>query len=184
MFNSTDPQRSDGFLGHVCCTVEYPNAWYFKDARKQNRIRFREWVVLFIKPDYLWAVGTRFCPRNAAGNCGQGAHEGIKAFESMFALSVVGARDKTYTRTAGHPAFLPTDEQAEVLIPDRVAREDLLGIGVSTKVQAKSVATSLKRWNVQFPCIWIVPGLFKEPWWLSQKLRSGFRLKAKVFRGG
>ena len=181
-FNQTDTVRCDGFLGHVCCTVEYPNAWYFQKAKEKNP-RLRDWVVLFIEHHYLWAVGTRFCPRNAAANFGQGVHEGIEAFEAMFADSVVGAYGKTYTRDVGHPAFLPTDMQAEVLIPDCVAREDLFGIGVLDKAQAKREADRLKERNAQIPRIWFNPVLFNA-FWLHHMFCSGSRLKAKMYRGG
>ena len=149
-FNSTDPQRRDGFLGHICCTVEYPNAWYFQKAKEKNP-RLCDWVVLFIKPHYLWAVGTRFCPRNAAASFGRDAHKGIEAFEAMFAPYVVGANNKTRERKPGRPAFLPTDEQAEVLIPDRVARKDLLGICVLDEAQAKREVAFLKEMECAVP---------------------------------
>ena len=181
-FAPTDLERHDGCLGYICCTVEYPNAWYFQKAKERNP-RLCDWIVLFIKRRYLWADGTRFCPRNAAANFGQGVHEGVEAFEAMFADSVVGAHGKTYTRTVGHPAFLPTDEQAEVLIPDCVAREDLFGIGVLNEAQAKKEAACLKERNAQIPRIWFNPVLFNA-FWLHHMFCSGSRLTAKVYRGG
>lgn len=182
VFNPTDVNRFDGFSDHVCCSIEYPNAWYFRKARGQDRV-FRDWVVLYIKPHHLWAPGTRFCPRNAAANSGRDAREGFDAFDGMFEPSVLGAYDRTYTRSSTHPGFLPTDEQAEVLIPDRVSREDLLGIGVANESQAKREIARLETLNVQLPRVLIAPDLF-EAEWLSRKLRSGSRPTENVYEGG
>lgn len=182
VFNPTDVRRLDGFPDHVCCSVEYPNAWYFQEARKRDPL-FKDWVVLFLKPHHLWASGTRFCPRNAAANLGRNAQEGIDAFNAMFAHSVVGAKGKTYSRTSRHPAFLPTDEQAEVLIPDRVAREDLIGIGVLGEDQAKREVARLEILNVQIPHVAIVPDFFNAQR-LSQKLRYGVKPTEVNYQGG
>ncbi len=171
VFNATDCARLDGFPDHVCCSIQYPNAWYFRKARS-NESLFADWVVLLIKPHQLWAPGTKFCPRNAAASYGSGVAEGEHAFESMFAQSVTGAYNTTYTRTATHPEWLPTDEQAEVLIPDRVAREDVLGVAVADESQAKREYARLTQLLVEVPPIVIAPAFF-QPQQLSKQLRSG-----------
>ena len=70
VFNPTDSERLDGLPKHVCCSIQYPNAWYFRTARSQERL-FRDWVVVFIRAHYLWRTGTKFCPRNAAASHGR-----------------------------------------------------------------------------------------------------------------
>jgi len=65
LYNATDLARLDGHEDHICCSIEYPNAWYF-DRAKDREPLFRDWVVLLINPRYLWEDGTKFCPRNAA----------------------------------------------------------------------------------------------------------------------
>ena len=126
-FNPVDKQRLDGFPDHVCCSIQYPNAWYFRRVRQHDRI-FRDWVILLIKPAYLWHPGTKFSPRNAASNYGSLVSEGTNGFQNMFAKSVAGSGGQTFSRGADHPACLPTDEQAEVLIPHAVARDDILEV--------------------------------------------------------
>ena len=64
-FNVTDLDRWDRHKEHVCCSVQFPNAWYFRNARVGDRI-FRDWVVMLIAPHYLWMGGTKFCHRNTA----------------------------------------------------------------------------------------------------------------------
>jgi hypothetical protein len=170
VFNATDRARLDGFPDHVCCSIQYPNAWYFRKARDTGHL-FADWVVLLLNPHHLWAAGTKFCPRNAAASSGAGVAEGDHAFEAMFETSVVGAFGRTYTRSASHPAWLPTDEQAEVLIPDRVAREDLIGVAVLDQAQAKREHARLTQLHVEVPPIVVAPDFF-EPYSLSSKLRA------------
>jgi hypothetical protein len=182
VFNATDRERLDGFSDHVCCSVQYPNAWYFRKARAKDRL-FDDWVVLLLHPHHLWGPGTRFCSRNAAADQGSGVEEGDRAFESMFAASVQGAYCKTYRRSFSHPAWLTTDEQAEVLIPDRVAREDVLGVAVADESQAKREHARLTQLLVDVPPLIVAPDFF-NPNRLSLKLRSGITPAETPFKPG
>ncbi|GMU52623.1 MAG: hypothetical protein AMXMBFR33_17690 [Candidatus Xenobia bacterium] len=182
VFNATDRQRLDGCPDYVCCSIQYPNAWYFRRARENESI-FKDWVVVLIKAHHLWAAGTKFCPRNAAANSGRDVEEGDIAFESMFAPTVVGAHGRTFTRSTTHPLWLPTDEQAEVLIPDRVAREDIIAVAVADESQAKREHARLTQLKVDLPAILMIPDFFR-PNSLSAQLRSG-RVPTEIsFRPG
>jgi hypothetical protein len=129
-------------------------------------------VVLLIAPHYLWLPGTKFCPRNAAANFGRSVQSGPDAFEALFAPSVAGAYDTTFRRSASHPLWLPTDEQAEVLIPGRIQREDILGVVVQDEPQARREAARLEQLNEPVPPLFIEP-LFFSAKELSQSLRIG-----------
>jgi hypothetical protein len=172
VLNATDLQRLDGYPDHICCSIQYPNAWYFKKARNNENL-FADWVVLLLQRDHLWAAGTKFCERNAAANCGSGVAEGEEAFDSMFKDQVVGAYNKTFVRTATHPSWLTTDEQAEVLIPDRVAREDILAVAVADLAQAKREHARLTQLQVDVPPLVVASDFFRDPQWLSTQLRAG-----------
>ena len=169
VFNPTDSERLDGYPDHVCCSIQYPNAWYFRKARGREPL-FRDWVILLIKPHYLWYVGAKFCPRNAATEHGRLVDEGAEAFEALFADTVEGTY--TYRRDHRHPAFLPTDEQAEVLIPDHIRRGDVIGIAVYDDEQAQREVARLKLLGQSLSPILIVPEFF-DPNKLSQLLRAG-----------
>ena len=169
IFNPTDKARLDGYPGHVCCSIQYPNAWYFRKARQNERL-FPDWVVLLFDARYLWQAGTKFCPRNAAAERGRLVAEGITAFDSLFAEVVQGV--KVYTRGPHHPDFLPTDEQAEILIPDRISRRDVQSVVVRDHEQAAREASRLKLQGLPVPRLVIVPEFF-EPYALSQELRRG-----------
>ena len=90
----------------------------------------------------------------------------------MFAPRVVGARGREYVRTAERAACLPTDEQAEVLVPDQVVREDILGIAVANESQAKREVARFRRLKQRVPRVVIVKDFFYANR-LSDKLRSG-----------
>ena len=169
VFNPTDVERLDRHPGHLCCSIQYPNAWYFRKAREKE-VLFRDWVVIFIKSHYLWRTGTKFCPRNAAAGYGSAVREGAAAFDGLFAQFVEGNR--TYARGPHHPAFLPTDEQAEVLVPDVVRHDDVIGVAVRDQAQARRETLALKILGHQLPRIFVVAE-FYSPGKLSSLLRAG-----------
>lgn len=175
LYNATDLARLDGHEDHICCSIEYPNAWYF-DRAKDREPLFRDWVVLLIEPRYLWEDGTRFCPRNAANAFGRDVGEGIDAFRALFAISVSGAYGKRYNRDPAHLPFCPTDEQAEILIPDRVPIQDLVGVVVSNESQAKNEITRLRLSGVPTSGLnFLVNPTLYEKRTLSTCIRSGTR---------
>ena len=180
VFNPTDRVRLDGFPDHVSCSIQYPNAWYFSTARGNERL-FRDWVVLLIRPHYLWARGTKFCPRNAAADSGRGVAEGLPAFESLYAPAVRGGDGRTYRRLSGRPSWLPTDEQAEVLIPDRIEHGDLLGVVVADKAQGRLELARLVQLEAEAPPIYVAPDFF-DRYALSTKIRNG-RIPEEVLLG-
>lgn len=139
IFTSTDLQRLDRHQEYICCSIEYPNVFYFNTAKSRDKL-FKDWVVLFIKREYLWLAGTKFCPRNAASGSGSYISEGEKAFLEMFDQSV-----GRFSRWSKHLISCPTDIQAEVLVPDTIAIEDILAIAVPTQEQAKNEIARL-RW--------------------------------------
>ncbi len=175
IFTPTDLQRLDGHAGHICCSIEYPNTWYF-DKAKSKDILFTDWVVLFINPQYLWMPGTRFCPRNAASNYGRDIVEGETAFMSMFAPSISGAGGRNFPRSTRHLACCPTDNQAEILVPDIIGISDIMGIAVPTKSQAKNEAARLGILDIpedKYTFI-IAPDLF-DKYKLKNFIQSGKR---------
>ena len=180
VFNPTDKERWDGYRGHVCCSIQYPNAWYFRRARENERL-FPDWVVLLIDACYLWQAGTLFCPRNAAAEQGRLVRGGVAAFDELFADVVEGIR--TYRRGAMHPDFLPTDEQAEVLIPDQIGHGDVQGIAVRDDEQAAREASRLVLQGLRVPRIVVAPNFF-SPHALSQELRSGRMPSEREYDGG
>ncbi len=166
IFNPTDVDRLDGYPDHVCCSIQYPNAWYFRTARGREPL-FLDWAVLFIRPDYLWRAGTKFSPRNAATKSGGLVHEGFEAFLALFAEHV-----GSFSRGPTHPDFLPTDEQAEVLIPDHIRRQDIIAVAVYNDVQARRESSRLQLLGLKL-APFVIAGELYKPQRLSKLLRSG-----------
>lgn len=95
-YRPTDDERRDGQLQHVCCSIEYPNAWYLNRARERDP-NYLDWVVLTLDIGLLDTSGIKFCSYNAARK-GAETREGIDAFESLFANQVL-----RHSRLRGHP---------------------------------------------------------------------------------
>ena len=181
--NATDLERLDGHTNYICCSIEYPNGWYFSTARSREII-FQDWVILLITPDYLWKPGARFCPINAASGYGRHISDGIQGFRSLYKNQVIGARGSTIQRMPTHLLSCPTDNQAEILIPDRVKIEDITGIVVRDEVQAANEKARLRlqglRVNVDF---YIAPALYDKAV-LSAAIRTGQPPVEKRFCNG
>jgi len=169
-FSQTDIDRLDGYPEHICCSIQFPNAWYFRKARGRD-ILFRDWTVLLIRAHHLWRAGTKFCPRNAAAARGREVREGAAAFAALFAPEVSGAYGKSYGR-GSKADCVPTDDQAEVLIPDQVVREDIMGVVVAGESQAKREKVRLETLHERVPRILIAPDFF-DARRLSSALRAG-----------
>jgi ssDNA thymidine ADP-ribosyltransferase, DarT len=176
-FNQQDRLRLDGYPNHISCTIEYPNAYYYRSkqgsARGEDRI-FPDWVCLLLSPKHLWAETTRLCPHNAAGGGGTQVAAGLSCFMSMFA-DEVEAPGNTWKRE-GHPRCCPTDAQAEVLVHRQVPLEDITGIVVGSDSKAADTYVMLRALKApidELPLI-VCPE-FYAPAKLSRILRAGRR---------
>ena len=184
VFTQTDLLRLDKHDGYISCSIEYPNAWYFDKAQAKD-VLFKDWVVLLIDPKYLWTEGTLFCPRNAASNFGAGIGKGAEAFKALFADSVRGAYAKVRSRSATRLPSCPTDEQAEVLIPDEVLLADILGVLVASETQAKNELSRFKHLDIASNRLRLIvaPILFDKNN-LSRYIQSGKRPHETVWQSG
>jgi hypothetical protein len=163
--------------------VEYPNAWYFRQVFGQEPL-FRDWVVLLIDPDFLWSEGTRFCARNAAAESGRLVRSGYEGFEAMYAPAVLGARATIYKRSQSHLPAAPTDNQAEVLIPDNIPLARVFAIGVRSEDQASREAVRLEILGVtECNKRFIVAPDFYDPSRLSDLIANGRRPNETEWQG-
>ncbi|WP_409493673.1 DarT ssDNA thymidine ADP-ribosyltransferase family protein [Amycolatopsis sp. cmx-11-12] len=168
-YRPTDDRRLDGHLGHISFSLEYPNSWYFKEARKRDD-QFLEWVVLTVDPVLLDTPGTRFCPHNAARHSGSGIQDGLDGFNAMFA-DRVGLR----LRDPEHPSWWPTDDQAEVLIPGPIPVSAVRSVILQSADQAALEDFRLGEIGLPaHPPFVIAPDLFETDK-LSSQVRTGLR---------
>ena len=180
-YNPTDPDRYDGRDDLICCSIEYPNTYYFAKVREQDHL-FRDWVVLLIEPSYLWHPETCFCPCNAARSCGAYIHTGIQGFRSLYAPISPGF--SSYTRLEKHLPAAPTDIQAEVLLKDPILLDSIIGIVVHTKEQAQRELCrfDLQRIMIDKP-IYIASDFFNKRS-LSRLIQSGVRATETLYEDG
>ncbi len=179
-YNPSDPIRIDGRYNRICCSLEYPNTYYFVEARKRDRL-FKDWVVLYIEPDYIWASGTSYCPCNAARSDGQYIGEGLDCFLSLFSPAPPGV---SFRRKNSHLTSSPTDIQAEVLITEPVTLDSIIGIAVQNEEQAQKEILRLRLQGITLPKpMFIVPGFFDRAK-LSGFIQQGERVMEMKYDKG
>ncbi len=176
-----DLARRDGHLDHISCSVEYPNAWYYRDKAEKEK-NFRLWVVVTIDPKHLAEDRTRFCHRNAAADQGAYIRGGIEGFGGMYDSSVEGAGGRTFTRTPKWLFQCPTDNQAEVLVADFIPIEDVKTVALRTDDQAELVYAGLKQIGgaPERFTFTVVPEFF-QPYRLRDAIESGVRPQERVW---
>lgn len=180
-FTQQDLERWDGHPDHICCSIEYPNAWYYQQKAGNDAI-FRTWVVMTIDPKHLAQERTRFCHRNASARGGAYIRDGIEGLCGMYQSPVEGAGGRTYTRTPTHLQQCPTDNQAEVLVPRFIPIADVKTIALSTEEQAASVYVGLEQIGgdpTRF--VFTVAAELFQPWVLSNAISRGTRPQERVW---
>lgn len=139
LYNPSDHDRHDDRSDLISCSIEYPNTYYFAKAMERDHL-FKDWVVLLIKPSYLWQPETCFCPFNAAKFKGEHIKEGIEGFQLLYSKNPLGTKIPPGTnreRTPKHLNVAPTDAQAEVLVKDPIPLESIMGVAVRSVEQAQ-----------------------------------------------
>lgn len=185
-FNPTDLERFDGHPECVCCSIEYPNAFYLARARQSGRLKhFPDWIVLLLPLALIDRPGTLFSPRNAAAGAGAYLQPGEDGLDRCFAPSVRGAGGYTFTRGPSHLAGCPTDQQAEVLVPGDVPRAQVSGIVVASEGQARAEVARLRTVGLSLgdiPLI-VAPTFFNKNV-LSSSIRGGTRPAEQLWEEG
>ena len=125
-YDQIDEGRWDGKLNHICCSINSYNYMYLYHAKHKSQC----WVLLAIKPDYLWKQGTLFCPINAASERGAYIKEGLAGLQSMYRSVVIDIKGREYTRE-GLANYHPTCIQAEVQVYESISLSDILFIWVN-----------------------------------------------------
>ena len=178
--NPTDSSRYDGRDDLVCCSIEYPNTYYFANVRDNDRL-FKDWVVLFIDHSHLWQVGTNFCPCNAARERGRYIQEGIAGFQSLFAETSPGIG---FTRSERHLPAAPTDIQAEVLVRDPIPLQSITGVAVRNEEQALRELCRLKLQGISLGTpIYVAPEFYNRAT-LSRSIQNGIRITETLYNNG
>lgn len=167
--NVTDNKRLDGKADHICCTIEYPNSWYFQTARKNNNDKiFIDWVVLYINIEILKNRSIEFCPCNASKGCGRYIQKNSDNIGILFTDF-----DGKYYRTNEMLSCCPTNGQAEILIYGNIPSSYIMGAAVADKDLAKRVNAYFKTIGIDCIPIYIAPSIFTVEW--SRLVHEGQR---------
>lgn len=166
--HQNDMDRRDRRKDYVCCSVQYPNGWYWRKARDRNLDKvFQEWLVLTIDVRIIRDAAFQFCCCNAASASGSYIQSNGEQISTMFSSPTpFGARQRT-------PSMLPccpTDDQAEILIYRNVPYRYITGIIVGNEASADHITAILKTVGKKLP-VWIAPDVCNTQW--SSKVRTG-----------
>lgn len=143
-----DAYRADGQKSANCLSIGHPNYKMFYRLRQENP--GVEWVVVGVKPDVLWLKDCAFCMENAAsGNVTCipiDQRRGVDAFEMLF-----DPVEGTPTRLALNlPDYCPTNPQAEVLVFDTIAINDIVGIAVPNKARETELRAQYPEITIEY----------------------------------
>ncbi|MCO1593833.1 DUF4433 domain-containing protein [Micromonospora sp. RHAY321] len=171
-YSATDLERFDGQRDRVCCSLQYPNGFYFAKATgKATMMNYPDWVCLLLNKRVAAAPGTLFCPRNAAASAGI-ARSGVAGLRACYADRVVG--QQVYTRGPNHDPGSPTDVQAEVLVVAPVQMSAIRAIVFPSEAAAEEEYGRLERFGLASPghvSYVISPGMF-DKWKITNAVRN------------
>lgn len=176
----TDPERLDRRRTHTCCSFEYPNAYYQRKARsKTPLINYPDWVCLILNRELAKRRGTLFAPCNAAKNSGAFLAEGGQAVHDCWANPSI---PNQYPRRPTHHPAVPTDLQAEVLIPGAIDLSECSAIVAATEGQARTLFGFLDSQDLRPERVeWrYAPMLFNAPQ-LTNAIHSGHDIPETVW---
>jgi len=177
-FKATDLKRLDGHRDKICCTIEYPNAYYWNQVKaKGEALLFPDWVVILIDPTVVLRPGTLFCTGNAARGLGTTARPGSEGLLAAYEPSVTGSGGQTFTRSEGkHLNASPTDLQAEVLVPGPIGLDNVQAIAVQRTEQAATEIARLRQLCLSVDSVmWLIAPSMFEPYAQAGAIKSGRR---------
>lgn len=172
----TDTDRYDGELQYVCCSIEYPNSWFLRQAQQRNSDQiFRDWIVLYIDLRILDYRDAKFCACNAGKSWGRYIFSDLNKLSTLYSSpTVLGRQRNSYMLEC-----CPTDDQAEVLIKDSIPRTYITGIAVGNDDVAARVSSILTTYSILNKRIYVSPDVLNTNW--SNIVRIGKRPNEILF---
>lgn len=171
-FSPTDKERFDAHPDHLCCSFEYPNAYYrHRASEKPEYVNYPDWVILTLDKNLVLRDGALFSGCNAARGGGRYLQAGAQALADCWANpSIPQGRLRKHT----HLARVPTDLQAEALIPGPVSLSDVTGIIVASEAVAREQQGILRRTQIDpEQLIWKVAPVLYDKLALTGHIHNG-----------
>ena len=123
-YAKNDAYRYDKRLHAISISISFPNSRMFYRYRMQDPSE--RWAILEISPSALYELDCLFCQYNAAdkkiANCADNELKGVQALKSMF------EKQEGFDRQLYLNTFDPTNEQAEVLVLQKIDLKYITGV--------------------------------------------------------
>jgi len=173
-----DKERLDNATDYVCCSLQYPNSWYWRQAKDRDVDKvFQEWVVLSIDLAILKNVDFKFCPNNAATSGGISICDNLADIKTMFL-----PKNGRFVRSSCMLKCCPTNDQAELLVHKNISHRFINRIIVGDQNCANHVTSILLTINKAIP-VYIAPDVCNINW--SKMVRNGqVPLETEYFHRG
>lgn len=161
-----DLERLDNATDYVCCSLQYPNGWYWKKVKQRDEDSvFKDWVVLSIDLSILKERQFNFCPCNAAKNHGGYIRNDVKNINELFSTTSGG-----FKRTPRMLSCCPTNDQSEILVYKNIPLQFINGIIVGNEDSANDIGAILKTVGKDIR-VFISPSVCNTDW--SNQVRNG-----------
>ncbi|MGL5972318.1 MAG: DarT ssDNA thymidine ADP-ribosyltransferase family protein [Oscillospiraceae bacterium] len=162
-----DSQRIDNATDYVCCSLQYPNCWYWEKAKNRDADQiFKDWVVLCIDLEIIKKRTFKFSPCNAAKGSGSYIREDVCNINEIFNETTLDFRKRTSLMLDN----CPTDDQAEIMIQRNIPLNFINAILVGNEDNANNIGAILKTVNKTIP-IFVSASVCSKKW--SEMVRIG-----------
>lgn len=124
IFSGVWPVRAPAWVDYISLSISRINA----DLYDKSRARYPDWWwgVMSFSPEILDHEGVWFATTNNVYEAALERGQGVDGFEALFQERVPwGYYGAVSTRRGGHPDHWPTNRQAEVLYPTKLALDHL-----------------------------------------------------------
>lgn len=164
-FFANDEYRWDHCTDCVNVTIEFPNSWTLKSYMANSP--GTDWIMLFLNPELLYEQENYYAYHNAStGEINRNIRNMNKNedFENMFADRVVVAKASGEQRVFDRfqikeHDYLPTSDQAEILIRGSIDSKFIVGIAFSSKVEFRRLENDKRFEGIE---MFYNPDIFKN----------------------
>jgi len=142
---TNDEERHDGREHTISLSIAHPNDLMFYKYRGKDE----DWCVIGLKRKILWEQDCLFLKNNAADARMSSKEDNelstVAAFKSMYGeMDDLDSREEQCLKP-----FDPTDRQAEVLVPEEIPVECIIGVYVSNRKIKKRYSELLADYQVK-----------------------------------
>ncbi|WP_280429680.1 DarT ssDNA thymidine ADP-ribosyltransferase family protein [Nocardia brasiliensis] len=141
----TDDDRFDGRSDLISCSFEFPNLHYQAVAAGRS-VNYPDWVALALNRDLLRHPDVEFCPCNASRARGRYLRGGGQGLLDCWASPSIPLG---LIRRPDHDPRLPTDLQAEAMIPSPVPLSSIGAVIVPSIAKARELYGLLQRYDLE-----------------------------------